>query len=269
MESLNLTPAESLIIISPESSGNEMIRLTLMDLVLRRVLNIIIEEHESKFLKKHYNTAFIGEGDSFNIELKPHEEILTNLILEHYRLEMKKFAKIVHNEVNSAEYKNKCLRNTLVGKGYLKKQRKMLLSLMPYTSYILTDKGIKARDKIVELIDEAKYLHKWVKEDLGRAKAYLSVIGTHILLSNVYDLEDIKKFNKMLSQIEPESKVSDYYSYYLYAVPLGYLDEFGDLNSFDFLDMSVLDNFDSFDDFYSDFDAGAGDMGYEGKRRSE
>ncbi|MDI6724408.1 MAG: hypothetical protein QMD61_07150 [Methanobacterium sp.] len=263
MESLDLTPAESLIIISPKSSGNEMIKITLMDLILRRVLKVNIEENESKFLKEDYKVVIISKGDFFSTNLKPHEKILNDLVLDHSQLELKEFTKMLHNKVNSVLYKDKCLRNNLVCRGYLKRQRKMLLSLIPHTSYVLTNKGLEVRDKIVELFDEAKYLEKWIKEDLGRAKAYLSVTGTHILLSDVYNLEDIKKFNRILSQIKPESKVSDYYSYYLYAVPLGYLDEYGNLDSLDFLDISVLDYFGLFDDFYSDFDAGSGDGGVE------
>jgi hypothetical protein len=106
----------------------------------------------------------------------------------------------------------------------------------------------------MELLDEAEYLEEWMKEDLGRAKAYLSVIGAHILLTKIYDMEDIKKFNRMLSYIKPEAKTSAYYNYCLYKVPDEHMDDFGDLKSFDFLDISLLDSFESFDDFFNDFD---------------
>jgi len=261
MESLNLTPAESLIIISPKSSGNEFIKITLMDLVLRRVLRIDVQDKESKFLKRHYKTIILSEGDFSHVDLKPHEKILVDLILEYSKLELKELAKIAHDRVHSRDYKNEFLRDNLVKLGYLERQRKMLLSLIPHINYELTEKGLEIRDKIMELLDEAKYLDKWMIEDLGKAKAYLSVTGTHILLSEIYELEDIKKFNRILSQIKPESKASDYFSYYLYSVPLDYLDDYKDLNSFDFLDISVLDDFDSFNDFYSDFDSGSADSG--------
>jgi len=259
MESLNLTPAESLIIISPKSSGNEMIKITLMDLVLRRVLMIGIQDKESKFLKRHYKTIILSGGDLPKTALKPHEQILVDLILEYSKLELKEFAKIMHDRINSTDYKNEFLRNNLVDEGYLKRQRKMLLSLIPHTNYVLTEKGVEIREKIMELLQEAKHLDKWMREDLGKAKAYLSVTGTHILLSDIYELEDIKKFNRILTQIKPESRASDYFSYYLYTIPLDYLDDYDELDSFDFLDMSVLDNFDSWNDFYSDFDSGSAD----------
>ena len=97
----------------------------------------------------------------------------------------------------------------------------MLLALVPYNTYVLTDKGLEIKSKITELLDEAELLEEWMKENLGRAKAYLSVLGSHILLIKTYDIEDIKKFNRMLSYIKPEAKTGDYYNYYMYAVPIG------------------------------------------------
>ena len=254
MDSLNLTPAESLIFISPNSSGIEMIKITLLDLLLRRVLGVNVGEQESKFLKSHNKTILISKGDITGLNLKPHEEILVDLISNYSELELKEFAELIHYKINSMKYKDGCIRDHLVDTGYLRRQRKMLLSLIPHTRYVLTDKGLEIKNKITNLLDEAKYLERWIKEDLGKAKAYLSVIGTHILLLNVYDLEDIKKFNKILSQIKPESKPSNYFNYYLYSVPMDYLDENGDIDSFDFIDMSVLDNFHSWNEFYSYFD---------------
>lgn len=257
MDSLNLTPAESLIIVSSMSSGNELMKITLMDLVLRKVLKVEVEERGSKSLNEHYKLIFISEGDCTDFYPKPHEKILIDLISNHSQLELKEFAEKLLNRVDSVKYRDRCIRDNLVDRGLLRRQRKMLLSLIPHTSYVLTDGGLKIKDKIKILLDDAKYLEKWVREDLGKAKAYLSVTGTHILLSDTYSLEDLKKFNKILSQINPETKTSGYFSYYLYTVPQGYLDENKNLNSFDFIDTSVLDSFVSFTDFYNDFDAGS------------
>ncbi len=259
MESLNLTPAESLMIISPKASGEKMIKFTLMDLILRKHLRIIIKK--SDFLKKSYENTVIGEGESSKLSLKPHENILMELILEHGELKLKNFVDVLYKKIDSPmQYKNRYVRDPLVDKGYFKKQRKMLLALAPYTVYTMTDKGMETKSKIMKLLDEVEYLEKWIKEDLGRAKAYLSVLGSHILLLNGYDIEDIKKFNRILSFIKPESNAGEYYDYYLYQVPSGYLDEYRNLNSFDFLDMSLLDYFDSFNDFLPDFDGISDDL---------
>jgi hypothetical protein len=253
MESLNLTPAESLMIISSDSNGNEMIKLTLMDLFLKKALNVKIED-DSHFLKRHYKTAFISRNESSKLIFKPHEEVLMEII-DNNELELKELAKTLFNKVKSSDYKNIYVRGPLIDKGYFRRQRKMLLALIPYDEYVLTEEGLELKSIIMQLLDEAEFLKKWMREDLGRAKAYLSVLGSHIFLIKTYDIEDIKKFNRMLSYIKPDTRASDYYNYYLYTVPVDYMDDRGNLMSFDFLDMSLLDNFDSFKDFFSDFDA--------------
>jgi hypothetical protein len=265
MESLNLTPAESLMIISPKSNGNEMIKITLMDLLLKKALKIDIVEKESEFLKRHHDNIVVSNGESsFDLVFKPHEQLLMDLIFKYTELDLKEFAKKIYRTIKASDYKDLYIRTPLVDEGYFERQRKMILALIPYNTYILTDKGDELKSKIMSLLNEAEYLEKWMIEDLTRAKAYLSVIGSHILLVESYNIEDIKKFNKKLSYIKPEFHISDYYNYYLYTVPFDYLDDFDNLQSFDFLDITLMDNFDSFDDFFSDFDAGSGDSGGDG-----
>jgi hypothetical protein len=258
MESLNLTPAESLMIISPDSNGNKLIKLTLMDLLLKKALNMNIGDQQARFLKRRYETAVITKNKSFKLNFKPHEKILMEII-DNNELELKEFVKEFFKRVKSSDYKNTYVRGPLIDKGYFRMQRKMLLSLVPYNTYVLTDEGLELKSRIMELLDEAECLKKWMKEDLGHAKAYLSVVGSHILLTKTYNMEDIQKFNRMLSYINPEVKTGDYYNYYMYALPIDYMDDHGDLQSYDFLDMSLLDNFNSFDDFFSDFDVASTD----------
>ncbi len=260
MESLNLTPAESLMIISPKASGDKMIKFTLIDLLLKKNLKINIED-KSNFLKISPDNIIIEGGESLEVSLKSHEEVLMKLILEHGELKLKDFVDTLHEKIGSPmEYKNKYIRDSLVDKGYFRKQRKMLLALAPYTIYTLTDSGLEIKSKIMKLLDEAECLEKWMKEDLGRAKAYLSVMGSHILLISSYDIEDIKKFNSILSFIKPESNTFEYYDYYLYNVPSYYLDDYDNLKSFDFLDISVIGYFEVFDDLFDDFDDISGDV---------
>ncbi|MGB9936445.1 MAG: hypothetical protein ACPK7O_01875 [Methanobacterium sp.] len=253
MESLNLTPAESLIIISPGSNGNEMIKITLMDLLLKRALRIYKEERKSQFLKKQHQITFISKGESENLILKPHEQVLMEIVNKH-ELELKEFVKLLFNRINSNDYKSKYVRAPLIDKGYFRRQRKMLLALVPYDAYVLTPKGEEIKSKIMQIFKDAEYLQKWMMEDMGRAKAYLSVMGSHILLLDIYDVEDIKKFNRILSTFKPNAKTSDYYTYYLYSIPTEHTDKYGNLKNFDFIDMSLLDRFDSFNDFFSVFD---------------
>jgi hypothetical protein len=253
MESLDLTPAESLMIISQAAGGDEMIKFTLIDLLLKKSLKLNTED-KPPFLKRSHDNMVFSVGEQSKISLKPHEEILMELILEYRELKLNEFKNEFAKKIRSStEYKNKYIRDPLVEKGYLKRQRKMLLALAPYTVYVLTDSGLEAKSKVIELLDEAGNLEKWMKEDLGRARSYLAVLGSHILLTD-YDIEDIKKFNRILSYLKPEFNTRKYYDYYIYTVPPGYLDDYGNLKSLDFLDISLLDYFDSFDDFCTDFD---------------
>jgi len=251
MEFLDLTPAESLMIISPASNGIEMMKITLADLLLKKALKINMGHHNPRFLKKNCKSVIIIKNKSNNLIFKPHEEILIEL-LDNGELELKEFAKILFKKVKSSEYKNS-VRIPLIDRNYFKRQRKMLLALVPYETYILTEEGLKVKSMITELLDEAECLKKWIKEDLGHAKAYLSVVGSHIFLTGVYDVKDIQKFKKILSYIKPEAKTSDYYNYYLYTIPDGFLDNQGDLRNFDFIDISFFDNFESLDDFFCEF----------------
>ncbi len=230
MESLNLTPAESLIITSPTSNGIEMIKLTLLDLIIKKALKINNSTDHHVFIRKN---------NSFKLELKPHEEILMEIVDDH-EIELQELVNIIIGKIKPSTYRNEYVLPQLVDKGYFKLQRKMLLALIPYNNYFLTVDGEYLRDLLINLLDESKNLKKWMREDLGRSKAYLSVLGPHIILLNKYDMEDIKKYNKLLSFIKPDASVSDYYSYYLYDLPDEYLED-GDLRSFDFMELDSVD----------------------------
>ncbi len=256
MESLNLTPAESLMIISPKSNGGEMIKLTLIDLLLKKALRADISLHEPRFLKRHYNAIIISKGELLSkLNFKPHEQLLIDLISEHNELELKELVIILKRTIKPSDYKNVYIRDPLVSRGYFERQRRMIMALIPYNNYMLTEKGLEIKSKIMKLIDEAVNLEKWMREDLPHAKAYLSVLGSHMLLLDDYSLNDIKKFNEKLSYIKAGSYTSDYYDYYLYTIPLDYLDGYGNIKSFDFLDISIFDDYDSFDDAFSDFNS--------------
>lgn len=251
MKSLSLTPAESLMILSPNSSGSKMIKLTLIDLIFKKAIDINIKDK-----LQPYNCAVINKNNSYTQELKPHEEILIEILGNDY-LELFEFADLFFNQINTLNYKNLYVRQTLVDKGYFKKQRKMLMGLAPYYTYILTDKGLEIKYLINKLLMEAECLKIWLREDLGHAKAYLSVVGSHIFLSEMYDIDDIKKFNDILSYVNPDTKTSDYYDYYLYPVPLEYLNDSKNIYGFNFMDTSFFNYYNSFNELFNDTDISA------------
>jgi hypothetical protein len=267
-ESLNLTPAESLIILYPRrGSGKEMMKFTLIDLLLKKVLKAeVCDEKKGIIIKRDVRKTYIKKGEAIHtFHLKPHEEVFVNPFKIQERLELAEIAKEVHGSVKGfSGYKSDLLREPLYEKGYFEKQKKRVL-LIPYTKYVLSQKGLEAQQRMKYLITEGeKYLEEWMGKDLVRAKAYLSACGANILLLKNYDLQTIKTWMKELSRLEYQgSDGTDSDSWYDYES----MKHVGDHSDFDIADIDIdsLNDFDSFDDFDAGFDsANGGDDGDDG-----
>ena len=104
-ESLNLTPAESLMILDPRrSKGKEMLKFTLIDLLLKKVLKAEIS-HEAvdrafRRSKELVKKIHISEGENYlKVKLKPHERIFTRDKVPSRTLELSEFAKEVYRNI--------------------------------------------------------------------------------------------------------------------------------------------------------------------------
>ena len=78
--SLNLTPAESLMILDHKTHKRipkDLFKATLIDLIFKNVFKLNVREVEKKgiFGKKMVKKTYLEEGKNFNMPLKPHEEI--------------------------------------------------------------------------------------------------------------------------------------------------------------------------------------------------
>ena len=205
-ESLNLTPAESLMMLDPKRSrGKEMLKFTLIDLLLKKVLKIEIDYETVRHLfifKRSVKKTYISKGENYSkVKLKPHEHIFTRDELLSHTLELNEFARELYKSISKkfSSYKKVFVRNSLLADGYFEKENRKLLFLFPYTKYVLSEKGFGAQTKIKNLLEEGeKELERWVKHEPARAKAYLSVCGANILLLEHYnyDLKIIKEWIK-------------------------------------------------------------------------
>ena len=263
-KSLNLTPAESLMILDPKRSrGKEMMKFTLIDLLLKKVLEIEVNYETVRrifIFKRSVKKTYISKGENYSkVKLKPHEHIFIRDELFSHALELNKFAKELYRSISKkfSLYKKSFVRNSLIADGYFQKETRRLLFLFPYTKYVLSEKGFSAQAKIKSLLEEGeKELERWVKYEPAHAKAYLSVCGANILLLEHYnyDLKIIKEWIKELSKIESQENSSNYYPYSWYG-----------LTSTDTLDAAIdfdiLDDFDSLDDFDAGFDSAGFDGG--------
>lgn len=228
-ELLNLTPAESLMIIDPKrSKGKEMMKLTFIDLLLKRVLKADVIYEDVIYKGVIYSTTtdtklkwiYIIEGENYSkAKLKPHEHIFTRAELFSPKLLLRWFAKELYRSIAKFSiverfflYKKNFVRNSLIADGYFHTEAKKFLFLFPYTKYVLSEKGLSAQTKITNLLEEgAKEFERWVKHEPARAKAYLSVCGSNILLLEHYnyDLKIIQEWIKALSKIESQENSSD------------------------------------------------------------
>jgi hypothetical protein len=257
-ESLNLTPAESLMILDPKkSSGKEMMRLTLMDLLLKKVLRADVQQlKKGKIIKKDVKETHVRKGEAFDkVKLKSHEGAFCNPLNMTDSMELTEMAKTIHEHVKGFNgYKNNYIREPLSERGFFSKEKKKRL-LIPYTKYELSKKGLEARDRMQSLISEGEdHFEEWMGKDMARARAYLSVCGANIFLLANLDFETMKKWMQELSKLEYQAAAYDHYPVFWYDYDR--IPAMGETPDFDFssMDFGSLNDFDSFDDIDAGFD---------------
>ncbi|HEX7444922.1 MAG TPA: hypothetical protein VF300_00890, partial [Methanothrix sp.] len=138
--------------------------------------------------------------------------------------------------------------------------------LVLYYSYPLTEKGLQARARIEELVNDCTInLERWVKEEPARAQALISLCGANMLLiQNYYDLKTIVKWARSVANEIPDLESGTYYDYHWYDY--GWCDSdlaecgvtsqdppYSSKPGFSSLDFGFMDAFNSFKDFEKAF----------------
>ena len=286
-KSLELTPAESYLILYLDSAnlstdnaqGKELLKLTMKDLLARKVIQIDSRE-EKRFLSTK-TVQRIGKGENFNTDLKPHEEIFTAPLSKHPELELKKYFKKTLKRFKSrltgpsfSKYKNDFVIPILIEKGYIVLVKKK--GIVSPAKYELTEEGVQVNNKINDIFKDSDNLFQWADSNPEKAKAFLSAVGTHIFILP-YDGEQLLSLKNRLANVK--TKTSKFYPYLLYPVSFwigmkmsgrNTLKKKEDLfdydDSIDLFNMDVLDAlddwdidffgdvFDSFDDIFDSFD---------------
>lgn len=281
--SLNLTPAESLILLNHEgnygqgTTSGELLKVTLIDLVFKNVFKIDVREVEKKgiFGTKTVKKTYLQEGKNFNMPLKPHEEVFRRYLPS--KADSKRL-RILQQRVRKAygrRYGWKTILDPLALEGYFNVEKKFLGK-----KYTLSAKGIEARDMIVKLKEEGKYLDRWIDTDPERAKAYLMMGGTNVFLTDDYYFEWFKNNSKKIAALFASAAVVGtaytfsrfrWYGTFKHHGDMDFdnFGDFGDFNDFTgdniediFSDSDVFDTFDSMD--FSDFDSGFDSGGFDG-----
>ncbi len=247
-----LTPAESMVILDADGADpREMLKLTFVDMFLKKVIETErISKKAGLFLKKTITLPCLKEGSNLpNVTLKPHEEILIQKEQLSKRLTVKEYLTYIYKKTLKGRMRSfkQIVLDELHDQGYLTKQKKKFLFVIPITQYELSDKGKQQKEEIEKILEDGeKNLSNWLKTDPSKAKSYLLFCGAHVLLLSGYDLQAFKELNKAIASITPQEGFYDSYFYY---------DDFDD--DFDFeSDFDAFDDLDDLDDFDSDFDGG-------------
>lgn len=236
MKSLDLTPAESLVILDRqrdfvELSAKNQIKLTLMDLLAKKVFKIYIIRHDNVTASKQKigdGTFIIGGENYSKLDLKPHEEIfrqkfayiqklydnrallplgwfvyafvqsIPSLIKKNYNIKKGIFE-------NGSDIFSNLVKQTLLERNYLTIQEKKRFGFTR-KKYDLTDKGIEAREKMIELKNDIEKLENLAKTSPEKAKALINSVGTNILLTKEYQIEHTSLFKiKRITSLIPDN----------------------------------------------------------------
>lgn len=262
--SLNLTPAESLIILDHKKhqrSSKELFKSTLIDLIFKNVYTLNVQEVEKKgiFGKKNVKKIYLEEGKNFNMPLKPHEEVFRKHL--PHKADSKRLRKLQQRvyRAHGNNYARKKLLDPLASEGFFTVEKKFLGN-----KYSLSDKGIKAQQMILELKDEGKNLDNWLETDPERAKAYLLIGGSNVFLTDDNSFnwfkDNFQKIRRLYASRSDKINAFLFFSFAWYGAFKMHpkhlkgieLDDFDNIPDFDSFDSY---NFEGFDDIFSDFDA--------------
>ena len=263
--SLNLTPAESLIILDHKKhqrSPKELYKSTLIDLIFKNVYKLNIQEVEKKgiFGKKMVKKIYLEEGKNFNLPLKPHEEVFRKYLPQ--KTDSKRLQKLQQRVYRTYgnNYAKKKLLEPLAAEGFFTVEKKFLGN-----KYSLTVKGIKAQQMILELKNEGINLDNWLETDPERAKAYLLIGGSNIFLTDDDSFNwfknNFQKIRRLYTSRSDKINAFLFFTFAWYGAfqmhPKHHIkgierDDFDDIPDFDSFDSY---SFDGFDDIFSDFDA--------------
>lgn len=254
---MELTPAESMILLDPRTNSIELVKVTFLDLLSRKVIEIRPRSVMKGFInKKEKIENFIVKGELFEDIHKPHEEVFQKAFKNKDELLLKKYS---HNLVKGLgkhgyssrdprgdfpKYKTSKLRNPLVEEGYLVQIKKG--GFLKRSQYGHTEYGYEVKEKLENMLKEAGKLNEYISTNPQKAKSLINALGTHIFLLKQYNSHEIIEFNRELSNVQFED-----YNLGL-ATERVSLDDGISLDGLINMDSSIFDAMDTFIDSIDD-----------------
>lgn len=199
-----LSPAQTKVILAPNSSKiSELLRLTFIDLVLKRV--IVIRE-----AKNSDGTLEILRGEKFDTcTLKYHDRIFTEIFNDTPELciTIDELMKLVRREIGgSKKYKWRCLIEPELSKYF---HPKPLFGV--FGSRIkLNDEGLALKNDIEKYLNRATPRVRKKSPKISEAKDIYESLGSNFLLINGYESKYLKNFfHKVRKEESKKKKMSE------------------------------------------------------------
>lgn len=214
---LNLSPAETLMILDPiNSSGKAMIRTTFLELVLLKIIKIDkkIESTNNPAIPKAQH-FYATKGINFNtFKPKPHQSIILDPLHQKEKVNLKYLISyvLVNSGQNFHDFKINFIYRPLVKLGYFKKS-----FLYRFLFFQLTEKGSTYRDISKDKINIGnKHFENWLINEKEKANTYFSEVGANIFLLEELKFELLTKINFELESFQKglNSNDSDLFPYF-------------------------------------------------------
>lgn len=266
-----LSAAESYALLhGPRTSKpSQPFKLAVLELVSRRVLELVEVEKSGFFRMRRVAVLKLGEGETYNEILLEARDLYLSCHRTAYpegfrAIEVKTLAEQARRQYSSNKgFAEAVVMKSLAERGLYRREQKNVLRIIPYQRWVLTRSGEAAKAQLTMTVrlGESQF-SRWVDRQPNRALAYLGLVGPAILL-----MEPLHPALKRLS-VEYESGGFD-------GGSPGSVDGGGssdereiefdgldlDFSAFD-LDFDVLGDIDSaFEAIDSGVDAGVGDGG--------
>lgn len=247
-----LSPAETIVLMDSSCSLKDMMKFTLMDLLLKKILEIDVEKKKAivrdKYAKKVEvikSYSYVVKGKNFD-KYTPHAHEL--IFLSPYQKSAS--IKILFKHLIKTAYENAGSNNSFKREILKSKNLENLIKVNFFQRLFggmsLTKEGLIARHDILEYLRPIdKNIDHLLNNDKEKALEVLLSLRGNIFLLNNLNFDLLKKIDKELL----EKQKSVYTSYDNVYDWMYYIDFYGDIDTFD----SYFDN--TMDSFDSDFDA--------------
>jgi hypothetical protein len=186
-----LSAAESYALLyGPKSSKpSQPFKLAVLELVSRRVLEMIEVQKSGLFRTKKVALLRTGEGTTDNQVLLAVRDLYFTSAKSVYPdvvsgVEVKSLAERASQQYSSRKgFAEAVVMKALEEQGFYRRERRSFLGIIPYEHWALSRSGEAAREqlKLTMRLGESQF-GRWVDREPNRALAYLGLVGPAILL---------------------------------------------------------------------------------------